>query len=334
MAGNVLVPNMGFIEVGVETAYGTEQTTRKALPLTSEPTVEPVRQNVQRDRVKPTQGGIPHGVIPQKCTFSFQVAVQPVEFLDGAAPAVGALLQMAGMSEALSGAVASNDIAAVYNFLSVGMASGTIKVFRRDKDTGNFTSILLLGARCNVSLTVGDNAELLLDVTGEALYDEWSAVASATISSPNSEVPFITYNETLTHHGKTVDVASFDVSTNWSINNRIDHLGPNYYVKEVFLARGTSGQRPNGTYAFTALDDYLDPNDWMDDVREAGASQLTYTITSPDTNQVITISAPKAQVDAPSWSDAGEYYRFSAPFMCNEDAGDDDLEIKFERTAA
>ena len=84
--GGIIVPNNGWVEVGVETTKGTEQTTRNPLICTSEPTTSVDRAVVERARVKHSRGGVAHGVIDNKITGSFQVAVSPVAFSDGAAP--------------------------------------------------------------------------------------------------------------------------------------------------------------------------------------------------------------------------------------------------------
>jgi len=323
---------IGFCTVELESTYGTDPASSPVgLNLREWPDVTVDRQQIERTRVKPTVGGEPHVNVGNKNTFSFQTTLAPIKFADGQTPATSPILKSAGMGEESTGSTSSNDVVAKYTPQARAHDSFTLKLYIADKDSPtDYSKVTITGCRCNLTLTYGIADEILIDVEGEGLYAEWTSLQDLTGEEPSTfhegVTPFTSPNQSFSY-GSVGTITNWEFATGHTINN-VQQATAAETVKEVFL---TKDSRHSGSFdpLATSVGASDDPKDIVRNDKELS---MSLGVTTPNGNGTFDFSAPKAQLtEAPMESGDG-HMRFGSSYMLNEDAGDDDFELKWKTT--
>lgn len=328
MSGNQIASDHEVLLAKVESAYGTDPTPTEGVDVRGDITTSADRTIVERARVWAKQSGQPHAVFDEKISYSFTVAIGGVEDADDGVPGIHPFLIGAGFAVTTSGTAAGNDVEAAYAFTTSGKGSYTMYRYLYDRTSGQVVRLKMLGCRNNIEIVGALSAELLLNVTGEALYAELEPVA--TISAPTSYAygrqSLRVQNVTHTLGGTARRITNWNFATNWDISPENSITGTSN-AHEIALMR--SG-RPGGSFDPIALStDFAATSSLMAAKRDG--TEQAHAFSTDDGDVSFAYSAPKVQQDPnTALAKDGAFMRFGAPYFCNSNgSGDDEVTLTF-----
>ena len=317
-----------YLLVGVESSYGVDPTPTEAICLVAAPTVTVNQVPVNSLCRRAYYGGHRHSNINDKITYSMQVEVGGLELVDGGTPAIHALLLAAGHTAALTGTAAGSDLKAEYKPSSIGHGSCAMHLRFRDKDTGEYIRLKLLGARHNISFSVSINSKLTATIEGEALYAEWEPSASATAPTAYNKgiAALLNTNIAMSWNSRDYDTNAFAFATGWALQNLSNVTGSSQ-LTEIYLSLDPN-TRPSGSFNPPArAADFAATGSLKADARAATEATLSMKVITG--SHGFEVRSATAQLGTTGMSADAAHYRFDQPFMCNPGSGNDDYSLIF-----
>lgn len=324
---------IGWIEVGEESSYGSEASSLTPIIPTGQPDVSENLNKVAREVWKPSGAKLPHDVIPQDVDITFTVEIPPLAFEDGASPAVSAIMKSMGFAETLSGDTSNPPVSAEYTRTVGQGGSMTVKVYMLNRDNGNWLSMTVTGVRCNGGIQANDGEHILLEVSeGKGLYSEWQKPDSTPSPPSASDYP----GAPILAKGTSVSFGSINQDTgDFSIDfgNGIHTVGgqtADQMVEEVFV---TQDSPASGSLDPRVVESSFDADGVWPEARSAGEAQFSWEVAN-NGNKLI-VEGPRAQIDPPSMEMDDRYARNAVSFELAETAPGlaDDLTIRWEATS-
>lgn len=331
MAGNQIRSDLEGLMAKVETAYGTDPTPTEGVDLRGNPTTSADRVAVQRARMWGSVGRKEHAVIDDKITFNFQVAVGGAENEAGGVPGVDPFLQGAGMALATSGDPSTDNVQAQYSIESTSHGSFAMYRYLYDSTNGQQVRLKLLGCRCNIEIVIALNAEILMNVTGEALYAEWEALADLTDpTSFSHSVPSMScQNMTHTLNSTARRITELAMGTNWTISQENSVTGTSN-AHEILLSVDRTTGPFSGSFNPVMLSGDFAASSSLVAAHRTPAEQA-HVLSVTDGIYTFAYSGPRTNLN-PNFSidTDGAHRRFGSEFAPNAtDSGDDEMTLTF-----
>lgn len=341
-AGNQIAADTVALLAAAESTYGTEVVPTEGVDMRGDFSLTVDMRVVNIARLWHSQSRKGHQHIPHSLGFSFQVAVSGVELAgtnDGV-PGVHPFYIGSGHEAAITGTVAGDNYKITYSPISFGHGSFTMHHYFLDKTSGQVVRLKLLGCRCNIEHVLNANGELLLNVTGAALYAEFEAVAA--ISMPTSYayglLPFKanSITHTFTLDGETAverSISAWSLTTNFTLAFQ-ESINGTATAEEVMLERGAENAPGGSINPVAKSGDFAATSGSIRGLWEE-AGYCEHVLTAANATHSFTYTAPLAQISgAPPMQRDGAFMRFNIPYVLTaSDAGDDDYTIEYAQVA-
>lgn len=331
---DLLITDIGFMTAEVESTYGTDPASSpKNLILREAPDVTEMREQIQRQRQKPSTGGDENAVHPVKVEFSFQTVLAPLPASTGAVPTTRPIWIASGHSETLKDNSGSAPFEAIYSPLPRNFGSATFKFWiPTEKSTTDYTKIVVTGARCIPTVTYGSGSEILVDVEAQGLYSEWTTIQDYSADEPSQLAqgltPFTTPNQSFSFGpAANTDISNLEFSPSRGFND-INSATAEEKMKEVLLRPGDDKHSGSIDPLVTTVGQTDDP---LDLARKAGTVSMALDVTNPGGSKEWHLTAPKAEVTEAPMESGNKHYRYGTSYVLNETAvgADDDYELRW-----
>ena len=285
--------------------------------------IRAIREVVECNGVKAVHSGNPHRTYPSHTELTLECELKGKVGAAGTAGVHDALLKACGM-EATTVADTSVSYRCITTHTMALAPSATVYEDQYDS-AGTRRRQIATGVRGNVTITCEANANALLAFEGQGLFNQLGAPASAGSlpTAYDADKPCLLARAmTLTINSTSYTFASFEVSTNWSIEQEIRATGA-ASVAALHLRRG-DGSRIGGSLSFH------DPA-LLDAIITAYGTDAVYafSVVLSDGTDTITLAGQLqfGQYDR----GAGLISTYSVPFFCVPSDADsqDDLTITY-----
>jgi len=322
-------PTVGWLEVAVESTYGTPPGDPFILMPTEPPDISEDLQMLEREAVKPTEGTLQTSKVKDRTTISGTVRVAPNPSTDSSVPSISPLLVAAGLQESTS-QPAAGETQAQYIQSPSQQGSATIHWYHLDQDTGQWLELELSGYRGTISLNIELDSYVTLDFEGEGLYAEMTAGNSPSVPSTFNQGQSVleAYNCTFSYASADTRISQAEFALNRDVH-AVETVTANPKVDEIFTRQGDA---PGGSFDPVATEAGFSAGGVVEEARDSNANALQLDVV--DGSKELQIGAPAAQLEMPSLEVDDAFQRFSTPYMCRESSpgAGDQVEIKFLRT--
>lgn len=331
-------PNIGFVTVEEESTYGTDpNSSPTALNIREQPSWTINREMINSTRVKDSVGGDPHTEVGVAVDFEFQTTVSHLPFTDSAVPALQPVMRAAGLDETQSGSTTNTPRTVEYSPSGRSHSSMTVKMYLADHEsTTDYTLLTITGARCTLTFTYGVAQEILLDVSGRGLMDNWDSFDDLSADEPSSyhdgNTIFNSPNQSFSYGSVSGNIANWEFSTAYTLAD-VENATSSDTVDKVFLSKGTE-ERHEGSFD-SLVESIGASNDSKDILRNSTETTMDLNIndgSGPSSGAHWDFQASNAQLTEATMEEADRYMRFQNTFMCNESSpgNDDDFTITWE----
>lgn len=331
MAGAQIASNLTSLMAKAETSYGSDPTPAAAdgVSLRGPMTLSIDRIIVERPVVSHVESRRAHGVIDDRITFSFSVAVGGIEQTDGGFPGVHPFFVGGGYAGTLAGTEAGGNLTATYAPTSSAKGSYAMYHHLINRTNGQQVLIKMLGCRSNFELVVAANSELIMNVSGACLYAEWEPVAALTDPTAWGRGIASLMCDNITHsfNGTARRITAWNFATNYTVGSE-DAVQGTTTAQEITLHR-PAGTPLGGSINPVALaTDFAASSSLVSESRSA--TEGIHLLTFDDGVSSFAYNAPKAQIGNLPLTDDASFKRFNVPYFNNFDsAGDDENSFVF-----
>jgi len=332
---SLLINDVGFCQAEVENTYGTDpDNDPKTLVLREAPDVSELREQIERNRMKPSTGGDEHAVQDQAVEASFQTVVSKLPASDGAVPTLRPVLMASGHDETLTANSGSPPFEAIYSPIPRNYDSATFTFYIADKNSTNgYTKIVVSGARCIPTFQYSMGSEPVVEVEIKGLYATWEPITDLSSEEPSTLAQgmeaFTSPNQQFQFGAANTDVTNLEFSPSRGFND-VESATAESSLKEALLRPGDDRHSGSFDPLATSVGSTDDP---LDVVRNAKTHTLALDITD-GAGAEFHINAPAAQLTEAAMSAGDKHYRYDSSYALNETsyAENDDYELRWVRS--
>jgi len=310
--------------------------------------IVPAREIIEIGRYKASHSGTKHCSVPDVASVNLEI---PLTARVGSgsgdeAPYYADILKAMNLSEAIS-----DSTSATYTPVTQQQSAMSIHQYMRNLEDANWRQLYALGVRGTGTFNFQLNEEAFFTFEGQGIYqDELSTAAAYIDSSGNAALesdgstgvaaraggteavadasPMCVNSMTFTIGGTTYDIASLELSLNWTVAVKRTVNGDGN-AQEILLTRALSGARIGGS--FDLQDGNTALNEMLADLKADTASALVVSL--DDGTDRIRITASNLQFGVPSRGDNSGILTHTVPFYLNGSGGlaeDDDFSLIYD----